>query len=62
MSIFDHTPPKITEVITNSTELASTCKKISSFYQFILDIQLILEFRDKSSHTNFAHAHQKSFQ
>ena len=61
MPIFDHTYSKITEVTSNSTEFTSTCKKVSSFHQFILDMQLILDPLTKVATTILPMPTQKLF-
>ena len=41
--------------------ICTTMQKISSFYQFILEIQSILEFRDQTGHTHFWPRPSKNF-
>ena len=41
--------------------ICTTMQKISSFHQFILEIQPILESCDQTGHIHSAHAHPKSF-
>ena len=41
--------------------ICTTMQKISSFHQFILEIQPILESRDQTGHTHSGHANPKFF-
>ena len=52
MVILDHTHPKIIELIFSFTELVPAHIKSVS-YQFIFEIQSLLESRDQISHTYF---------
>ena len=51
--IFDHTHPQISEITFSFSEFSPVCKKISSFHQFTLEIQSILESCDQTGHTYF---------
>ena len=52
-TIFDQTHPKIIEITFSFLEFAPACKKISSFYQFIFEIQSILGSHDQNGPTHF---------
>ena len=59
MVIFDHTYPKIIEPIF--WICTTSMQKINLFHLFILEVQSIFEFRDKTSHTHFWQCQPKIF-
>ena len=51
MPIFGHAHPKIIEITFTIPKFAPACRKISSFHQFILQMQSILESCNQTGHT-----------
>ena len=61
LRIFDNSHQIIIKVTFSLPKFVSACKKISSFHQFVLEIQEILEPEDLKGHAHFLPLPSKNY-